>query len=236
MTLREFIVAPRRMTERERLLHLTAAQELKLHAAKHDARLMITEPEIDIEGFDFTISSEFESVYLQSKGTLKRGGARKWPIRAALLKPSFYNRCLMPNLDGCKVGGYATGATGGVLLHIIDEDAADAGRLEISYRYLDIYWLIGVASGVAGPTFDRGRSIDLLRKIRAADDEQRIELKLADFAKLNSLSAISILRLHIGGESNWASSCHAHCDLADLSDPGHHALAWNGVRALLDLT
>lgn len=236
MSLRKFISESHRMTERERLLHLTAAQELKLHAAKHDARLMITEPEIDIEGFDFTISSEFESVYLQSKGTLKKGGAKSWCIRAALLKPSFYNRDLMPDLDGYKVGGYAIGATGGVLLHIIDEDAADADRLEISYRYLDIYWLIGVASGVAGRSeIDRKRAIELLRIIREADDEKRIELKLADFAKLKSLSAIPVLRLHIGGMSNWASSCHAGRDLAELGNPGDHALAWAGVRGLLDL-
>ncbi|WP_156398815.1 hypothetical protein [Methylobacterium sp. Leaf469] len=225
------------MTERERLLHLSAAQELKLHAAKHDARLMITEPEIDIEGFDFTISSEFESLYVQSKGTLKKGGKKSWNIRAALLKPSFYNRDLMPDLDGLKVGGYAIGATGGVLLHIIDEAAAEAGCLQISYRYLDIYWLVGVASGVAGlPLIARQRALELLRIIREADDEESVKLNITDFAKLRSLSALANFRLHIGGLSNWASGCHTHCDLAELRDPDDHFLFWQGVRDLLHLS
>lgn len=224
------------MTERERLLHLTAAQQLRLHAARFDTRLMITEPEIDNEGFDFTISSEFESLFIQSKGTLSKGGARSWWVRAALIKPSFYNRDLMPNLDNAIVGGYSTGATGGVLLHVIDEEAADADRWEVSYRYLDIFWLIAVSSGVACRSEkERKRALELLRAIRSADDEQRIELKFADFAKLKSVAALAALRLHIGAMSNWASTCHLGEDLAlPPSQLEGIELLWHGVHQLLD--
>jgi len=224
------------MTERERLLHLTAAQQLRLHAARYDARLMITEPEIDNEGFDFTVSSEFESLYLQSKGTLSKGGARSWKIRAALIKPSFYNRDLMPDLDNAKVGGYATGATGGVLLHVIDEDAADANRWEVRYRYLDIFWLIAVSSGVACRSEkERERALELLRAIRSADDKQHIELRFTDFAKLKSVAALAVLRLHIGAMSNWASTCHLGGDLASPPrDIEGIDLLWHGVHQLLD--
>jgi hypothetical protein len=235
--LQDFIASPSQSIERERLLHLTIAREFKLHAAIHGARLMITEPELDIEGFDFSISSEFESVYIQSKGTMTRSGRESWQIRAALLKPSFYNRDLMPDLDGCKVGGYATGATGGVLLHIIDEDAAARDRLEITYRYLDIYWLVAVASGIAGrPPPARERALALLRDMRDADDAGHISLRRGDFAKLNSVTAIATLRLHIGGMSNWASTCHTDADLAALHDldGDSRLLLWPGVKALHD--
>lgn len=235
MALRNFISAPRHTVERERLLHLKAALELRLHAAKFGSRILVSEPEIDVEGFDFTLSSEFESLCIQSKGTLKSSGARSWQIRAALIKPSFYNRDLMPDLDGYKVGGYSLGGTGGILLHIIDDDAATSDVFDVSYRYLDIYWLIGVASGVAGKSLKmRKRALQLLRDIRAADDDQVIQLRLSDFAKLKSLPVLAMLRLHVGFRSNWASSCHAGGDLAELGEPGDFALAWEAIRGLID--
>lgn len=231
----KFLTTPACSIERERLLHLTATHQLKLYAAIHGQRLMITEPELDLEGFDFTISSEFESVHLQSKGTLKQGGSKRWKIRAALLKPSFYNRDLMPNMDGQLLGGFSTGATGGVLLHVIDNDAVKAGRLEITYRYLDVYWLIGVASGAAGlPQKQKTRALQILREMRGSDDEQKITLRISDFASLNSVADIAFLRLNVGGMSNWASSCHSGIDLADIKalDNQDVTFTWPG-RSLL---
>ena len=234
-SLKYFISAPQHTVERERLLHLTVAQQLKLYAAKSGVRLMITEPELDIEGFDFVISSEFESIYIQSKGRLKQGGAKQWKIRAALLKPSLYNSDLVPELDGYKIGGYATGASGGVLIHEIDEGGADAGEFNVSYYYLDIFWLIGVASGVAGrPQLQRKRAVELLRKIRAADDVQRVTIHLKDFARLKSIASLAYLRLHVSGPSNWASSCYARGDLAELGCAGDFAIFWQGVRDVLE--
>lgn len=222
------------MTERERLLHLTAAQTLRLHAARHGRRLMITQPDLDLEGFDFVLSSDYEPVHIQSKGTLKRGGRRKWKIRAALLKPSFHDRDLVPQMDGWKVGGFDVGSTGGVLVHVIDEVAAAAGRFEVAYRYLDVFWLIGVVSGRAGRSqAHRERALGLLRQIRAAGDDGLIELRFDDFARLASVAALADLRLHVAGFSNWASSCHTGEDLVHAVSGQPSVDTWAGVRSLL---
>ena len=235
MALLNLILAPKKTVERERLLHLTAVHELKLHGARHDARIMVTEPELDIEGFDFTISSDFESIYIQSKGTLNRGGARSWNIRAAILNPSFYNRDLMPILDGTPLCNYAIGATGGVLIHVIDLDAANEERFVVNYCYLDVFWLIGVASGVAGRDGRaRARALDLLRQIRNANEIQLIRLRFSDFAKLISVTSVAKFRLHVGNPSNWASACHTHNDLAMAAAPNDAAMhLWAAVRAEL---
>jgi hypothetical protein len=227
--LRKFLTESKYSLERERLLHLTAIQELKLYAAMNRQKLMVTEPEIDIEGFDFVLSSEFESVHLQSKGTLYKSGRKSWKIRAALIKPSFYNRDLVPDMDGLKVGGFATGATGGVVLHVIDDVAADAGRLAVSYYYLDVYWLIGIASGAGNrPKRRRERALAILRQMRKADDDERLDLRISDFAKLSSVNDIAALRLHIGGISNWMSRCHYNVDLGLLADPNPSLPHWPG--------
>ena len=218
--LHSFLSSSTHSTERERLLHLTALRDLKLYAAVHGERVMITEPELDIEGFDFVISNAFEMIHLQSKATLICGGKRRWKVRAALIKASMYNRDLMPNLDGLPVSGFSTGATGGVLLHVIDADGSSNESLKISYRYLDIYWLIGVASGVAGQSRQkRERALTFLREIRDANDSAHIELRFGDFACLRSITDIALLRLHIGGMSNWASACHQRADLTNLNEP-----------------
>lgn len=208
---------PAHSIERERLLYITAVQELKLYAAIHGSRIMVTEPELDIEGFDFVVASNFEQIHIQSKATLHPGGAKVWKIRASLVKESFYDRDLMPDMDGQAVGGYSTGATGGVLIHVIDGEAADVDQLKVSYRYLDVFWLIGVAAGMAGHTMrKRKRALDLLRQIRDADEDQKILFRINDFAKLNSVTDVAFLRLHIGGMSNWASRCKSTTDLSLL--------------------
>lgn len=231
----KFVSGPKHSIERERLLYLTAVQELKLFAAIHGEQLMVTEPELDIEGFDFTITTQFESVYLQSKGTLNPGGQRQWQIRAALIKPSFYNRDVMPYLDGSPVGGYTIGATGGVVIHMIEKEAAARDLLEVSYYYLDIFWLIAVASGAAGlGRKKKNRALDLLRKIRSADDNERVTLRLTDFAKLKSFASIAALRLHVGGPSNWISASNKRGELSDEANQvsAVWTLMWPGVDAL----
>lgn len=230
----KFMTDKARATERERILHLTAARDLKLYAASHDARLLITDPELDLDGYDFAMSSGFESVYVQSKATLKKGGARSWDVRAALLKPSFYNRDLIPALDGYTAWGMEVGGDGGVLLHVVDQEASDLQDLRIEYRYLDVFWLIGVAIGATmRPAQSRNRALALLRQIRDAETDDKIRLNFGDFAQLPSVEALAALRLHIGVNSNWAGIGRWKKELTDPSPLSEHLrLVWPGIEAV----
>lgn len=230
----KFLTDKTRATERERILHLTAARDLKLYAASHGARLLITDPELDLDGYDFAMSSEFESIYVQSKATLNKGGARSWYVRAALLKPSFYNRDLIPALDGYTAWGMEVGGDGGVLLHVVDQEASDLRDLQVEYRYLDVFWLIGIAvGGTTRPARSRNRALSLLRQIRDAETDDKIKLNFGDFARLPSVEALAALRLHIGVKSNWASIGRWKKELTDPSPlPEHLRLVWPGIQAV----
>lgn len=230
----EFLTDKTRATERERILHLTATRDLKLHAAAHGMRLLISEPELDLDGYDFAMWSEFEAIYVQSKATLKYGGARSWNVRAALLKPSFYNRDLIPMLDGINTWGMETGGDGGVLLHVVDQETSTLQNLVIEYRYLDIFWLIGVAAGAISKTERaRRRALTLLRQIRDAETNDKIKLNVGDFARLPCVEAIAALRLHIGANSNWASVGKLVSELnAPPSLPQEYRCIWPGIRGV----
>ena len=231
----KFMSDKTRATERERILHLTAARDLKLYAASHGERLLITDPELDLDGYDFAMSSEFESVYVQSKVTLKIGGARSWDVRAALLKPSFYNRDLIPALDGYTAWGMETGGDGGVLLHVVDQEASNLNDLRIEYRYLDVFWLIAVAIGATmRPARSRRRALDLLREIRDAATNDKIRLNFGDFAQLPSVESLAALRLHIGVYSNWASIGKLKKELSDPSPLCEdQRIFWPGIQGVL---
>lgn len=231
----KFMTDKTRATERERILHLTAARDLKLYAASHGLRLLITDPELDLDGYDFAMSSEFESVYVQSKATLKKGGARSWDVRAALLKPSFYNRELIPALDGYTAWGMESGGDGGVLLHVVDQEASNLKDLRIEYRYLDVFWLIAVAIGATKRSArSRSRALALLRQIRDAETNDKIQLNFGDFARLPSVESLAALRLHIGVNSNWASIGRFKKELTDPSPlPESVRLLWPGIQAVL---
>lgn len=222
-----------RATERERILHLSAARDLKLHAATHGARLLISEPELDLDGYDFAMWSEFEAVYIQSKSTLKHGGARSWYVRAALLKPSFYNRDLIPALDGVNTWGMEVGGDGGVLLHVIDQKASTMQNLVVEYRYLDIFWLIGVTAGAIKKSEKaRLRALNLIREIRDAGSNDRIKLNLGDFARLPCVEAIAALRLHIGASSNWATVGQLVSELSAPPSLAHFEPIWTGIEGV----
>lgn len=229
-----FLTDKTRATERERILHLTAARDLKLYAAAHKERLLISEPELDLDGYDFAMWSEFETIYIQSKATLKSGGARSWHVRAALLKPSFYNRDLIPPLDGVKTWGMEVGGDGGVLLHVVDQETSTLQNLVIEYRYLDVFWLIGVAAGAIRKTERaRGRALSLLREIRDAGTDEKIKLNMGDFARLPCVEAIVALRLHIGVHSNWASVGRLVAELSALpSLPEAYQKIWPGIQGV----
>ena len=71
MSLLDFLKAPRNSVAREKLLHMKAALEMRLHAAKFEAQIQMTEPEIDNNGYDFTVSHGHYHLYLQNKSVIK---------------------------------------------------------------------------------------------------------------------------------------------------------------------
>jgi hypothetical protein len=127
------------------------------------------------------------------------------------------------------------GGDGGVLLHVDDQHAADLKNLRIEYRYLDVFWLIGVAVGATmRPARSRSRALALLRQIRDAETDDKIRLNFGDFAQLPSVEALAALRLHIGVNSNWASIGRWKEELTDPSPLSEHLRdIWPGIQAVL---
>lgn len=78
MSLADFCVEPANYVARERMLHMKAVLEMKIAAASCGIQLQMTEPEIDNQGFDFTIASGYDLLYVQNKSTLDNSGVSSW--------------------------------------------------------------------------------------------------------------------------------------------------------------
>ena len=140
MSLFDFLNEPKNFVARERLLHNKLVYEMKLYAASHSRQIQMTEPEIDNRGYDFSVTDDvcYEAPHIQSKSALVPGGASKWNIHAGILQPSWHDRDIVPDLNGLPIPGLA-GATGGILLQLIDKTAAEKNELVVDYRYLDFF-------------------------------------------------------------------------------------------------
>lgn len=186
---------------RERLLHTKAVFDMRLHAAIEGHQIQFTEPEIDNEGFDFTVVADYTSLYIQNKAAIRPGGARSWNVWARLLKVSSEDRNTVPLLDGDPVGRYEVGATGGVLIHLVDWHKADQeGVLAVKYRYFDIYYAIAVARGMmAAKNFPPEEALRLIREIRDASPDDRLVLQNRHCLPIRSPAAVPALRLGMGG-------------------------------------
>lgn len=147
MSLYEFCHSPEHFVARERLLHMEAALDMKLHAACN-LQLQMTEPEIDNEGYDFTVVLGYDLLYIQNKATLSDASVTAWEIHPTLLQASFADRDIAPVIDGLPVGGYGAGASGGVLLHVIDAVAARDNEFRVSYYYFDVFFAAALALGI----------------------------------------------------------------------------------------
>jgi hypothetical protein len=206
MSLLEFCRTPRHLVARERLLHTRAVYEMKLGAAIEQEQILMTEPEIDNEGYDFTITSAYYHLHIQNKAALDRSGAKAWEIHAALLRPSFHDRDLVPLFDGLPLWA-PIGASGGVLLHVISTEAADRNALEVAYFYFDVFYALAVAEGIWNSSaFSAEQAHTLLGKIQEADTNGRIILPKHAFFPITSPAAILALRMGVGGPSNYISA------------------------------
>ncbi|MBB3236927.1 hypothetical protein [Phyllobacterium endophyticum] len=222
MSLYSFFKEPNNFVAREKLLHMKAALDLKQTAAQHGIQLHLTEPEIDNQGYDFIAAVGYDQVYLQNKATLDDANVSMWKIHPMHLNVPLQERDLSPSIDGWPIGG-GEGAMGGVLLHLIDAEAAKADDLQISYFYFDIFYASAVASGLwETPKFNSMEAADILRKVRDGGPGDRITLPFRAFLPIRSPSSILALRLHIPQPSNYISLGHR----AESGSPGPLREMW----------
>ena len=114
------------------------------------------------------------------------------------------------------VSGVGKGASGGVLLHVIDKEAAYCGNLSVTYRYFDIFYAGAVAAGLYNVrTFPQNQARELLRKIQAGAHGERITLPIAAFLPIRSPAAVIALRFHLPSPTNYASVIRTACELAE---------------------
>lgn len=204
MPLEVFLRDPSAYVARERLLFAKVAFELKLIAARDNAQLQITEPEIDNIGHDFFASIDFNGIYLQNKSVLSDASTDRWEVHCKFLQTSFENRDIAPKIDTLPVG--LEGGYGGVLLHEVDMSAAANDDLLVRYSYFDINLANLVRQSVISlPGFSPKEADDLLRELTYAGSGARVTLKRAWLLPITGIEAIAALRMHIGSFSNWMS-------------------------------
>lgn len=231
MSLYDYCRAPKHQVGRERLLHMRVAFEMKLHAAISQQPLLVTEPEIDDSGYDFAVavSREFDQLFIQSKSALSETGAKSWNIRGALLQPSWHDLDIVPSVDGSPIGTF--GATGGVLLQIIDEAAAKNDELKITYFYFDVFFALGVAFDLwLSPNFSSEDAFDLLRRIQNVPDlDARLSIPKAAFLPIKSPAAIVALRLHLPTPCNYVSGINFAAKLRQRGKREPDFMRWADV-------
>ncbi|WP_454713676.1 hypothetical protein [Caulobacter segnis] len=206
MYLLEFCTAGDRSVGRERLVYHKAVYDLKLFAATYGHEAQVTEPEIDNLGHDFTLSIGRDTLNIQNKAAIRPGGATSWDIHAAHLVPPFQDRDIGPDVDGVPLF-WPEGASGVVLLHEIDRDAASAGVLNLRYFYFDVYYAAAVAHGIVeAEDLSPQAALDLLRKLRDCKSaSDRVTVPKAAFLPVKSPAAIIGLRLGVPQATNYVS-------------------------------
>jgi hypothetical protein len=233
MNLSTFLRRPADTVAREKLLHAKASYEMRLHAARLGAQIQMTEPEIDNRGYDFTLILDHYNFPVQNKTAIRPGGSRNWKIRASLLQPCFADRDLVPELDGFKVGGDSGGASGGVLLHLIDTRASDEdNKLTVAYKYLDIFYIVAVAARIfTTGCFTADAAIEFLRLLRNSQQHAMLHVPEKYFLPISSPAAILAFRLHLP-ISNYVSCSKPSFDLSTNNQPNSvMADLWNSSIA-----
>jgi hypothetical protein len=208
MSLFDFLSEARNSVARERLLHNKLIYEMKLYAASHNRQIQMTEPEIDNRGYDFTVTDDvcYEALHIQSKSALFPNGARKWSINAGLLQPSWHDRDIVPDLNGLPIPGLS-GATGGVLLQLINAESAKRDELVVDYKYLDIFCVFANFYGLRKwPNFSPDKAKALLASLQNSEPTDRISIPKAAFLPVSSPAALLAFRFHIPGPTNFVSN------------------------------
>lgn len=208
MSLADFLNEPQHLVARERMLHMKAALDMKVAAATCGYQIHMTEPEIDNNGFDFTIAHRYDHLHVQNKATLSGAGVYSWDFHPLLFQVPILERDISPIVDGYPVGG-VEGAMGGALLHVVSNEAAKNGRLDVSYYYFDIFYAAAVEQGIwPNKRFGREEAKNILRKIRDGNLGERVSLPLRAFLPISSPAAILAFRFHMPQPSNYISLGH----------------------------
>lgn len=187
---------------------MKAALELKVAAAACGYQLHLTEPEIDNNGFDFTIAHRYDHLHIQNKAAVTASGATSWQFHPLLFQVPLLERDISPRVGGVSIGG-GEGAMGAALLHLVSKEAAAQGRLEVNYYYFDIFYASAVEQGLwESERFGSDEARAILRQIGDGDWGDRITLPLRAFLPIRSPSAVLKFRFHMPEPSNYISLGH----------------------------
>ena len=231
MSLFDFLIEPKNFVARERLLHNKLVYEMKVYAASHNRQIQMTEPEIDNRGYDFTVTDDvcYEALHIQSKSALVPGGASSWSIYAGILQPSWHDRDIVPDLDGLPIPGLA-GATGGILLQLIDTKSAKENELVIDYRYLDIFCIYANFLGLRKwPYYSPEKARAMLKLLQNSNATDRICIPKSAFLPIKSPAAMLAFRFHIPFSTNFVSNIKLANSLQQKGCKDMHALNWQKV-------
>jgi len=117
------------------------------------------------------------------------------------------------------VCGTYDGASGGILLHVINQQLADKDNLAVSYYYFDVFLAGAIALGFySSPNFSSDDALQLLRKIQNFKFADRVSVPLAAFLPVSSPAAILAFRFHIPSPSNYISSVSSEFKKASSAD------------------
>lgn len=205
MSLANFIRSSKHLVAREKMLHMKAALEMKIAAASYGVQLQMTEPEIDNQGYDFTIALQYDILYIQNKSTISNANVNSWDFHPLHFQVPILERDLAPQVDGMSIGGIV-GAMGGALVHRISHQAAVKGKLEVEYFYFDIFYASAVASGLWEPrSFSSHEAKSMMILIRDGEEGGRITIPLRAMLPIKSPSAILALRFGLPHPTNYVS-------------------------------
>lgn len=187
MSLADFIRSPKHLVAREKMLHMKAALEMKTAAASCGVQLQMTEPEIDNQGYDFTIALQYDILYIQNKSTISNANVKSWEFHPLHFQVPILERDLAPRIDGLSIGG-VEGAMGGALVHRVLHQAATEDRLEVEYFYFDIFYASAVASGLwESCSFSSDEAKSIMLMIRDGEKGGRITIPLRAMLPIKSL-------------------------------------------------
>ena len=205
MSLADFIRAPEHFVAREKMLHMKAAFEMKVAAASSGAQLQMTEPEIDNQGYDFTIAWGYDLLYIQNKSTISDAGAYSWDFHPLHFQVPLLERDLAPRIDGESIGG-VEGAMGGALLHRISHEAALKGSLEVDYFYFDVFYASAIVSGLwEARSFSPDEARSILLSIKEGQRGDRVTIPLRAMLPIKSPSALLAFRFGLPSPTNYVS-------------------------------
>lgn len=177
MILDEYLKADSNTVFREKLVNYRLFYEIKLASARIQSDIRIYSPEVDRDGFDMILESDYLLKPFQIKVKTKSAKTSAWDIQKNLIRPLPENVELL----GFEESPEGDGLEGGFILVIID--VKDDEIADFVYYYTDVYILKAFELGI----------IDLPKYSQQIKFDEVIE----DFSRGGRNEKVSISKNHL---------------------------------------